>query len=40
MTDLSPTKGLTPDQVAERVSQILAEATLAEKVQMMSARAS
>ena len=38
MTDLSPTKGLTPDQVAERVNQILAEATLAEKVRMMSGK--
>ncbi len=38
MTDLSPTKGLSPDQVAERVEQILAEATLAEKVQMMSGK--
>ena len=38
MTDLSPTKGLTPDQVAERVDQILAEATLAEKVRMMSGK--
>ncbi|QMW22797.1 beta-glucosidase family protein [Sandaracinobacteroides saxicola] len=38
MTDLSPTKGMTPAEIAARVDAILAEATLEEKVGMMSGR--
>jgi beta-glucosidase len=38
MTSLAPEKGLTADQVAERVNAILTEATLSEKVGMMSGK--
>lgn len=38
MTDLSPTKGLTEAQITLRVDAILSEATLAEKVGMMSGK--
>ena len=36
MTDFSPVKGETPTEIAARVDRILGEATLAEKVTMMS----
>lgn len=36
MTDLAPAKGLTPAAIAARIDQILGQATLAEKVAMMS----
>lgn len=36
MTDLAPRKGLSPDQISALVDRILAEATLEEKVGMMS----
>jgi beta-glucosidase len=36
--DLSPQKGLTPDQIGARVDAILAQATLEEKVAMMSGK--
>nr|WP_310524656.1 glycoside hydrolase family 3 C-terminal domain-containing protein [Polymorphobacter sp.] len=38
MTDFAPVKGLTPVQIADRVEAILAAATLAEKVGMMSGK--
>ncbi len=38
MTDLSPAKGLTDTEIAERVDAIVAQATLAEKVGMMSGK--
>ncbi len=38
MTDLSPAKGLTADEIATRIDAVLAEATLAEKVGMMSGK--
>ena len=38
MTDLSPIKGLTEAEIALRVDAILSEATLAEKVGMMSGK--
>ncbi len=38
MTDLSPVKGLSEAEIAERIDAILAKATLAEKVGMMSGK--
>lgn len=38
MTDLAPRKGLAPDQLAALIDRILAEATLEEKVGMMSGK--
>ena len=38
MTDLAPRKGMTEAEIAETVDAILAEATLAEKVGMMSGK--
>lgn len=38
LPDLSPQTGLTPAQIAARIDAILAEATLAEKIGMMSGR--
>lgn len=38
MTTCAPEKGLSPDQIADRVNTILKEATLEEKVAMMSGK--
>lgn len=38
MTDLAPIKGLSPEAISARVDQILAEASLSEKVRMMSGK--
>ena len=38
MNDLSPARGLSADQIAERIDAVMAAATLAEKVGMMSGK--
>ncbi len=37
-TDFAPTKGMTPTEINDQVAAILTQATLAEKVEMMSGR--
>ena len=37
-TDFAPTKGMTPTEIDDQVVAILGQATLAEKVEMMSGR--